>query len=80
MAPGPEDAAIVRALVGVHRTAQGALWVDVQSLGPQQDLGRVPLSELTVLLEALVAGAGPRLVPSPGTATGQLTQHDPRDG
>lgn len=63
MTPGADDTAVVRTLVDVHRTAQGALWVDVQALGPEQDLGRVPLSELPVLLEALVAAAGPRARP-----------------
>lgn len=46
---------IVRVLVEVHRTAWGALWLQVEALTPPQRLGRVPLGDLPVLLEALAA-------------------------
>lgn len=47
----------VRALVDLHLTEEGALWAHVQALLPTYDLGTVPLAELAVLLEALVADA-----------------------
>lgn len=58
MTTGGDETPLVRALVQVHRTPQGALWVQVEALTPAEDLGRVPIGDLPVLLEALVAAAG----------------------
>lgn len=58
MTAGADGIPLARVLVHVHRTAQGAMWLQVEALTPAQDLGRVPLGDLPILLEALVADAG----------------------
>lgn len=60
MNPEPHEQPLVRALVAVHRSERGALWVRVKGVTPTEDLGQVPLVELPVLLEALVAVADAR--------------------
>lgn len=58
MTTAGDQAPLVRALVQIHRTPQGALWVQVEALTPAEELGCVPLTDLPVLLEALVVDAG----------------------
>lgn len=58
MTAGQDETPLALVLVHVHRASHGALWVQVEALAPPEDLGRVPLGDLPVLLEALVADAG----------------------